>query len=73
VRLEGLGQLKNPVTSSRIEPATYKIVALVPQPTTLPRAPGYRTSKVIISKEYLQWNQMIVFLQNFCGTENNLF
>jgi hypothetical protein len=34
VRLEGLGQLKNQMTSSRFEPAT-----LVPQPTTLPRAP----------------------------------
>jgi hypothetical protein len=27
VRLEGLGQLKNPMTSSRIEPATYQLVA----------------------------------------------
>jgi hypothetical protein len=27
VRLEGLGQLKNPMTSSGIEPATFRIVA----------------------------------------------
>jgi hypothetical protein len=34
VRLEGLGQLKNSVNSSGIEPAG----SVVPQPTTLPRA-----------------------------------
>jgi hypothetical protein len=28
VRLDGLGQLKNPVTSSGIEPATFRLVAL---------------------------------------------
>jgi hypothetical protein len=28
VRLEGLGQLKNPMTSSKIEPATFRLVAL---------------------------------------------
>jgi hypothetical protein len=27
VRLEGLGQLKNPVTSAGIEPATFRLVA----------------------------------------------
>jgi hypothetical protein len=27
VQLEGLGQLKNPMTSSRIEPATFKLAA----------------------------------------------
>jgi hypothetical protein len=27
VRLEGLGQLKNPMTSSGIEPATFRLVA----------------------------------------------
>jgi hypothetical protein len=27
VRLEGLGQLKNPITSSEIEPATFQLVA----------------------------------------------
>jgi hypothetical protein len=26
VRLEGLGQLKNPMTSSEIEPATFRLV-----------------------------------------------
>jgi hypothetical protein len=35
VRLEGLGQLINPITSSGIEPACN----IVPQPTTLPRVP----------------------------------
>jgi hypothetical protein len=33
VRLEGLGQLKIPMTSSGIEPATFRLVAY--QPTTL--------------------------------------
>jgi hypothetical protein len=41
VRLEGWGQLKNPVASSGIEPATFRFVALVPQPTTLPHAPKF--------------------------------
>jgi hypothetical protein len=27
VRLEGIGQLKNPMTSSEIEPATFRLVA----------------------------------------------
>jgi hypothetical protein len=27
VRMEGLGQLKNPMTSSEIEPATFRLVA----------------------------------------------
>jgi hypothetical protein len=29
VQLEGLGQLKNPMTSSGIEPATFRLVALI--------------------------------------------
>jgi hypothetical protein len=33
VRLEGLGQLKNPVTSSGIEPATFRLVAYCPYHT----------------------------------------
>jgi hypothetical protein len=33
VRLEGLGQLKNPITALGIEPATYRFLALVPHPT----------------------------------------
>jgi hypothetical protein len=37
VRLEGLGQLNNPVTSLGIEPATFRLVA-VPQRTTLLRS-----------------------------------
>jgi hypothetical protein len=38
VRLEGLGQLKES-TSSGLELATFPSCSMVPQPTTLPRAP----------------------------------
>jgi hypothetical protein len=34
--LEGLGQLKI-TTSLGLEPAVFRLAALVPQPTTLPR------------------------------------
>jgi hypothetical protein len=37
VRLERLGKFKK-FTSSGLEPATFRLVAIVPQPTTLPRA-----------------------------------
>jgi hypothetical protein len=40
VRLEGLDHLKNPVTS-KIEPAIFRLVALVPQRSTLLGAPKY--------------------------------
>jgi hypothetical protein len=41
LRLEGLGQLKkNPMTSLGIEPANFRLVAIVPQPATLLRAPS---------------------------------
>jgi hypothetical protein len=36
--LEGLDQLKNPMTSSGIESATFWACSIVPQATTLPRA-----------------------------------
>jgi hypothetical protein len=36
VRLEGLRQLKNPMTSWGIEPATFPACSIVPQPTMLP-------------------------------------
>jgi hypothetical protein len=39
VRLEGLGQLKNTMTSSGIERETFRLCSIVSQPTTLPRAP----------------------------------
>jgi hypothetical protein len=39
VRLEGLGQLKHPVTASGIALATFRAYRIVPQPITLPRAP----------------------------------
>jgi hypothetical protein len=38
VLLEGLVQLKNQMTSSSIEPATFRLVTVEPQPTTLLRA-----------------------------------
>jgi hypothetical protein len=38
LRLEGLGQLKNPMTAG-IEPATFRLVCrILPQPSTLPRS-----------------------------------
>jgi hypothetical protein len=39
VWLEELGQLKNPMISSGIEPATFRFSSTVPQPTMLPRSP----------------------------------
>jgi hypothetical protein len=39
VRSEGLGQLKSLMTTSGIEPATFLACRIVPQPTTIPRAP----------------------------------
>jgi hypothetical protein len=41
VRLEGLGELKNPVTSSVIEPRYFPAGSIVLQPTTLPVCPFY--------------------------------
>jgi hypothetical protein len=38
--LEGLGKLKNTMALSGIEPATFLLVALVLQPTMLPRVPN---------------------------------
>jgi hypothetical protein len=40
MQLKELGKLKNPVTSSGIEPTAYSIVS---EPTTLPRAPVNNT------------------------------
>jgi hypothetical protein len=51
VRLEGLGQLKNPVTSG-IETAELPACSIVPQPTTLPHAPKNKNIK------YLQVGKM---------------
>jgi hypothetical protein len=39
VRLKGLGQLKNPVTSSGTKLRDLPACSIAPQPTTLPRAP----------------------------------
>jgi hypothetical protein len=56
VRLEGLGQLKNPMTSSGIEPMSFWLCSIVPQPTTFPCAPTeiwVRTNMLHIK---LSWN-----------------
>jgi hypothetical protein len=47
VWLEGLGQLKNPLTSSGIKPATFQLV--LPQPTTLPHSPTPSLNKLKIN------------------------
>jgi hypothetical protein len=44
VRLEGLGQLRNPMTLSGIELATFRLVALVAQPTIYHQMLGYDLS-----------------------------
>jgi hypothetical protein len=38
MQLEGLGKLNNSVTPSGIEPATFRLRSVVPQPSTLLRA-----------------------------------
>jgi hypothetical protein len=35
VRLEGLGQLKDPMTSSRIQSVAFRLVSIVPQPQVI--------------------------------------
>jgi hypothetical protein len=49
VLLEGLGQLKKS-TSSGFDPATFQLVTVVPQPTTLPRVPLHVYSASLISE-----------------------
>jgi hypothetical protein len=39
MRLEGLGALINSMTSTEIESTAFHLVALVPELTTLPKAP----------------------------------
>jgi hypothetical protein len=51
VRLEGLGQFKNPVTSSGIGSRDLPACSMVPQPTTLLRAPEYNVELSIIIVE----------------------
>jgi hypothetical protein len=60
LRLEGLGQLKN-ATTSGIEPPTFRLASIVPQPTTLPRAPDVDNSDYIIfhTKNDIRWKLCI--------------
>jgi hypothetical protein len=50
VRLEGLGQLKNPMTSSGIKPATFWLVAYVS--TNYTTACSHRFYKIFSTKEF---------------------
>jgi hypothetical protein len=57
-RLKGLGQLRNPMTSSGIDTATFRLVETVPQPTTLPRALSYIDIKIIKRMFYSNSEQL---------------
>jgi hypothetical protein len=48
VRLEGLGELKNTMTSSGMEPATFWFCNIVPQATTL-----LKTNLFYVSEEHI--------------------
>jgi hypothetical protein len=52
VPLEGLSKLKNPITSSGIEPATSRACGIVPQPTALPRALNAPCLNLIINYNF---------------------
>jgi hypothetical protein len=54
VRPEELGQLRNPMTSSGIEARDLPACSIVPQPTTLPRAP-YKMERAWGNYEYIFW------------------
>jgi hypothetical protein len=60
--MEGGGKRKNLVASSKIEPATYRLV-LLPTPTTLPKAPhshGRPTPKTFMKRTWptrSQWQE----------------
>jgi hypothetical protein len=63
VRLEELGQLKNPMTSSGIESATFQACSILPQPTTLPLVPYIILIMTIIIIISININ----FVQRECG------
>jgi hypothetical protein len=52
MKLEDLGKLKIS-TSSGLEPATLPVCSIVPQPTTLPRAPLIMIIIIIIPLIYI--------------------
>jgi hypothetical protein len=58
VRLEGLGELNNPVTSSRIEPATFWLVALYLNQLTLPRAPVHMCTKTFTQFRWVCYTEI---------------
>jgi hypothetical protein len=65
VRLEGLGQLKNPVTSSGNQTRDLPACSIVPQPTTLPRE--------VISYEMLFYiNEMFLSVHCFTKVSDNM-
>jgi hypothetical protein len=70
VRLEGLGQLENPVT---IENRTRDIPAcsIVPQPTTLPRSPTI--SKMVILLFLLRFVRLLPLWQDCLTTYDSSF
>jgi hypothetical protein len=53
VRLEGLTQLKNSMSSSGIKSATFRGCCLVPEPTTLPRTVSFSKRTVLLGVSYL--------------------
>jgi hypothetical protein len=66
VRLEGSGQLENVMIPSGIEPATFRLVAWILQPTTLPHA----SVMVNYWDRMLRYNiqrRMVVWLMNWKG------
>jgi hypothetical protein len=55
VRLEGLGKLKKP-TSSGIRTGDLPVCSIVPQPTTLPRAPRRWVDNIKMDLREIGWD-----------------
>jgi hypothetical protein len=74
VRLEGLGLLKNIVTSSGIEPRELPACSIVLQTTTLPRAPVFvkHTYKFLADRNSMFYFLIyVVYMRKCCDGENN--